>query len=182
MANKYSFQLTSDDRRRPLPHKIIIGQGFNESVHHVAFKFLAWVLFFRERIQIDADVQNDAIPYVPDVVVLGYDMRPQLWVECGDCSAAKLQKLAVKCPEAEIWILKRSPDDAQALLHTMRKEDFRRGRYGILALNPDHFDEVCGLIRERNHFHWFRGDFDPPHFQFELNDLWFDSTFEMFRY
>jgi len=182
MANKFSFHLSSDDRRRSLPNRIIIGLGFNETVRHVALKFLAWVLFHRERIQIDADVQNDAIPYVPDVVELGYDMRPRLWVECGECSPAKLHKLAVKCPEAEIWIVKSSPAEAAALLQTMHKEEFRKDRYGVIALEPGMVDEVCNLLRERNTFHWFRGDFDPPHLQFELNGLWFDHGFEISRH
>lgn len=181
MANKFTFNLASDDRRRPLPHKIIIGQGVNESVRHVALKFLGWVLFYRDRLSIETDVQNDSIPFVPDLVELGYDMRPLLWVECGDCSTSKLHKLAVKCPEAQIWILKRSAAEAHALLQTMEKEEFRRGRYGIIAFDPEFFDEVCGLIRERNSFHWFSGSIDAGTMQFELNELWFDTPFEVFR-
>jgi uncharacterized protein YaeQ len=182
VAHKFSFQLTSDDRRRPLPHKILIGLGVNESIRHVAIKFLGWLLFFRERLQIDTDVQNDSIPFVPDLVELGYDMRPKLWVECGECSPAKLHKIAVKCPEAEIWVLKSSPEEAQALLHTMAKEEFRRGRYGIVALDPEMFDEFCRLMAERNTFHWYRGELDQGSMQFDLNGLWFDTAFEVFRH
>ncbi len=182
MANKYTFQLTSDDRRRPFPHKIIVGQGVNESVRHVALKFLGWVLFYRDRLQIETDVQNDSIPFVPDLVEIGYDMRPLLWVECGDCTTSKLHKIAVKCPEAEIWALKRSAPEAEALLQSMEKDELRRGRYGIVAFDPEMFAEVCGLITERNTFHWFRGAFDPAQMQFELNGLWFDSPFTVYRY
>ena len=182
MANKFTFTLTSDDRKRPLPHKIIIGLGVNESTRHVALKFLGWILFFRDRLSIDTDVQNDAIPFVPNLVELGYDMRPLLWVECGDCSTAKLHKIAVKCPEAQIWVLKRSTDEAQALLKTMAKEEFRKGRYGIIAFDTDFFSEVCELLLERNTFHWFRGDIEAGTMQFELNQLWFDTQFEVFRF
>jgi hypothetical protein len=182
VANKFTFQLGSDDRRRPLPHKILIGQQVNEGVRHVALKFLAWVLFYRERLLIETDVQNDAIPFVPDLVELGYDMRPRLWVECGECSPAKLHKLAVKCPDAEIWVVKRSPADAEALLELMVREEYRTGRYGLVGLEPEMFDEVCGLVRERNTFHWFRGGFDPAQLQFELNGLWFDAPFTVLRH
>ena len=182
LANKYTFTLTSDDRRRPLPHKIIIGLGINESVRHIAMKFLGWVLFHRDRLSIDTDLENDSIPFVPDLVEIGYDMRPVLWVECGDCSTAKLHKIAVKCPEAQIWILKPSADEAHALLRTMKKEEFRRDRYGIIAFDPNFFEEVCGLVRERNAFHLFRADLEGGTIQFELNQLWFDTQFETFRY
>ncbi len=182
LANKFTFTLTSDDRRRPLPHKIIIGLGINESVRHVAMKFLGWILFFRDRLSIDTDLENDAIPFVPDIVELGYDMRPVLWVECGECSMAKLHKIAVKCPEARIWVLRESVDAAQALLKAMKKEEFRRDRYSVIALDPEFFEEVCGLVRERNAFHLFRADFDDRVLQCELNQLWFDTTFEVFHY
>lgn len=182
MANKFTFTLTSDDRRRPLPHKIIIGLGINESVRHVAMKFLGWILFFRDRLSIDTDLENDAIPFVPDIVELGYDMRPVLWVECGECSMAKLHKIAVKCPEARIWVLRESVDAAQALLKAMKKEEFRRDRYSVIALDPEFFEEVCGLVRERNAFTLFRADFEERVLQCELNQLWFDTTFEVFHY
>ena len=77
LANKYNFQLRSEDRHRPFPHKVIIGQGVNESVRHVGLKFLAYALFFHERIQIETEVQDDSIPFVPDLAVIGYDMRPR---------------------------------------------------------------------------------------------------------
>jgi hypothetical protein len=181
LANKFTFQLRSEDRRRPFPHKVIIGQGINESVRHVAFKFLSYLLFYRDRLQVETDVQNDNIPFVPDLAMLGYDMRPLLWVECGECTVSKLHKLAVKCPEAEIWVVKRSRADAEHLLAAMEKEELRRGRYAVIAFEPEFFDEVCGLIKERNELHWFDGGFDPAEMRFELNGLWFDTAFEVLR-
>lgn len=182
LSAKFTFTLKSDDRRRPMPHKILIGLQPNETVRHIALKLIAWLLFCRERIQIETNVQDDAIPFVPDLAVLGYDMRVQLWVECGECSVAKLHKLAVKCPEAEIWIVKRSLDDARHLLASMEKEELRKGRYSIVALDPAFFDEVCENIRERNDVYWYRGDFDPPEMRFVLNEIWFETAFEILRW
>ena len=182
MPGRFTFQMTSDDRRRPLPHKILLGQRPTESVRHVFMKFLAWVLFFRDRLVIEGDVQNDAIPFEPDLVQLGYDMRPLLWIECGDCSTSKLDKLAVKCPGAEIWIIKPAVTEARTLLHTMEREEFRRGRYGIIALEESMVHEASMLLGDRNTFHWHRGQMDSPQLQFDLNGLWFDHGFEVFRH
>lgn len=182
MPGKFTFQMTSDDRRRPLPHKILLGQRPTESVRHVFMKFLAWVLFHRERLVIEGDTQNDAIPFEPDVLQLGYDMRPQLWIECGECSVAKLDKLSVKCPEAEIWVVKASGEEALALLRMMQREEFRTGRYGIVALDLDMVMEAEGLVRERNTFHWYRGELDQKRMQFDLNGLWFDHAFDVLRH
>jgi len=182
MSGKYSFDLQSEERRRSLPGKIIVGQKENESVKHVMLKFMAYLLFYRERIQIEPRLPDDTIPFEPDIIQLDYSLRPSLWVECGDCGVGKLHKLAVKVPEAEIWIIKRSPADAEHLYRAMEKEELRRERYGLVGLDPAMFDEMCDLLAPRNQLTWFSGDFDPPHLQFDFNGLWFDTTFTVLRF
>jgi uncharacterized protein YaeQ len=185
---KFTFQLTSDDRRRPLPHKLLLAQQPNESARHITLKLLGWLLFYRERLQVETEVPDDAVPFVPDLCELGYDLRPRLWVECGDCGTAKLHKLSVKCQEAEIWCLKRSPTEAEGLLRQMAKDGLRRGRYGVVAFEPEFFDEVCALVSERNVVHWFKGGLggepgiEEPLLRFELNGLWFDTGFQVWRH
>ncbi len=182
MSGKYTFDLKSEERRRPLPSKIIVGQKENESVKHVMLKFMAYVLFHRERLQIEPRLPDDTIPFEPDVVQLDYTLRPALWIECGECSVSKLHKLAVKAPESELWVIKRSPEDVEHLLRAMEKEELRRDRYGLIGLDPEMFDEMCGLLGPRNSLTWFRGEFDPPQLQFEFNGLWFDTTFTVARF
>ena len=103
-------------------------------------------------------------------------------MECGDCSPSKLHKLAVKIPDAEIWIIKRSLEEAETLHRAMAKEELRRDRYGIVALDAAMFDEMCGLLAPRNQLTWFSGEFDPPQLQFEFNGLWFDTTFHVLKF
>lgn len=182
MSGKYSFHLQSEERRHPLPAKIIVGQRENEGARHVMLKFLAFVLFYRERLQIEPRLPDETIPFEPDVIQLDYTLRPSLWIECGECSVHKLHKLAVKAPEAEIWVLKRSLADALLLQAAMAKEDLRRNRYGIVGLDAGMFDELCGMLGSRNSFTWFGGNFDPPNLQFEFNGLWFDHTFTVLKF
>lgn len=182
MAAKFTFQCSSDDGRRPLPHKILFGLGLNETARHIVLKFMAWVLFHRERLMVETSVQNDSIPFVPDLCQLGYDMRPALWVECGDCSVAKLHKLGAKCPEAEIWVVKASLAEVQSLMRSMAREELRTDRYDLLALDPETVGELIGLIRERNEFHLHRADPEDKRLQFEFNGLWFDTTYETLRF
>jgi hypothetical protein len=182
MSGKYSFDLKSGERRRPLPGKIIVGQKENEGVKHVLLKFMAFVLFHRERLQIEPRLLDDNIPFEPDVIQLDYSLRPALWIECGECGVSKLHKLAVKVPDAEIWVVKRSPADAENLFRAMAKEELRRARYGIIGLDPAMFDEMCVLLRPRNELAWFSGEFDPPRLQFDFNGLWFDASFTVLRF
>ena len=113
MNAKYSFTIENQDHKRPsLPRKVIIGRKDPETLDHVLLKLMAFLLFHRERVQLEAPLDSDNIPFIPDLVQLDYELRPTLWVECGECGVPKLNKLAVKVPEAEIWVIKRSPKEA----------------------------------------------------------------------
>jgi uncharacterized protein YaeQ len=182
MSAKYSFHLQSQDRQRDLPPKIIIGQQDTESITHVALKFLAYLIFFRDRLQIETNLHMDTIPFVPDLVQLDYELRPKLWVECGECTVNKLNKLAVKVPESEIWIVKRSLPAAEHLFQAMAKEELRRNRYHLIALDAEMVEEFCGLIRPRNELLWVGCDWDQPNLQFDFNGLWFDAPFTLLRF
>jgi len=182
MTGKFSFSLSSDDSSRKFPAKIIIGQAETETVIHVGLKLLGFLLFYRDRLQIETRIPDQMIPYVPDLVQLDYELKPRLWVECGECGIAKLHKLAVKAPEAELWVIKRSHSAAEDTLHAMAKEELRRDRYNIIGLEATIFEEMCGLIQSRNSLYWLRGGFDPGEMQFDLNGLWFELPFKVFRF
>jgi len=182
MSAKYSFHLKSNDSRRAFPHKVIFGRQEMETINHVALKFLAYLIFFRDRLQVETNLHDDAIPFVPDIVQLDYQLRPKLWVECGECSVNKLNKLAVKVPEAEIWIMKRSFADVEHLMRAMAKEDLRRNRYHLMAMDEPMMEEFCSLIKPRNEMTWVTCDFEPPSLQFDFNGLWFDSPFQVFKF
>ncbi len=182
MSAKYSFRFESRDRKRPLPGSIIIGQHDPETIAQVMLKMLGFVLFYRDRIQIEGDVHNDSISFRPDLVWLDYDMTPKLWVECGECGVSKLNKLAVKVHAAEIWILKRSRAEAEQLLAAMAREGLRRDRYHLLAFEAEIFDELCGLMQPRNQVVWFGANFESGQMQFEFNELWFETSFTVLQF
>ncbi|SRR5581483_3591376 len=182
MAAKFTFDLESQDRRRDLPRRLILGQQDTETITHVALKFIAFLMFFRERLQIETNLRMDAIPFVPDLVQLDYELRPRLWVECGECGVNKLRKLAVKIPDAEIWIVKRSRPSAEHLAEAMAKEELRPGRYQIVALDAGMVEEFCGLLEPKNEMLWVGCEWDPANLQFDFNGLWFDAPFAVLRH
>ena len=183
MSAKYTFNLASEDRRRAdLPRKILVAQHETETVAHIALKLLAFLIFWRPRLQLETNLHNDDIPFVPDLAQLDYQLQPALWVECGECSVSKLNKLAVKCHDAEIWVVKRSPADVEQLRLAMKKAGLREHRYRLLALDPEMFSEVCGLVQQRNEVTLFACEFDPPKLQFDFNGLWFDAEFSVTQF
>ena len=182
MSAKYTFRLQSEKQSRPFPHKLIIGQTSTETTTDVLLHFLAYVLFFRERLQRHVNLDTDTIPFVPDLVQLDYELRPKLWVECGECGLQKLHKLAIKAPEADIWIVKPCESEALELKEAMVKKDLRTNRYSVIGFDHDMFEELQGLLTERNAFFWVAGSLDPPRMQFEFNELWFDTVFILLRH
>lgn len=182
MSAKYSFALESRDAARRLPEKIIIGRHELETPLDVALKFLGYVYFYRERLQISVNLHDDSIPFVPDLVQLDYEMRPVLWVECGESGAAKLHKLAVKVPAAEIWIIKPSLGAAEELMRKMMKEGLRRNRYHLLALDGEIFSEMAALLRNRNAMLWVAGDPYLLEMRFDFNEAWFEMPFHLLTF
>jgi hypothetical protein len=96
----------------------------------------------------------------------------------------KLDRLAVKAPYGEIWAVKKSPDEAEELLRKMARGGLRKGRYGVVGLDPAMLEELTGLAVPRNDLTWHRCRFedDAGNMQFEFNGLWFDSEFIVRRH
>lgn len=179
MVTKYVFNLRSEERRRELPPKIIIVHSADEDERVVLHRLFGYLVLFRERIQMQTDLHDDYIPFVPDLVQLDYQLQPAFWAECGECDAKRLNKLAVKVHEGEIWIVRSQREATEELLRRMGKAGLRRNRYHILNLDEEMVDEVLGELRIRNDVTWYLGHFDPPSVQFEFNGLWFEAEFEV---
>jgi len=182
MSLRFTFQLETSDARKALPHKLLLVQSIEESRAVTLLRLLGYLLFFRERLQIGTNLHDDNISFVPDLVQLDYQLRPVLWVECGDPNLERLNRLAVKAPEAELWILRPTPEDAEALHHAMTRAGLRRNRYRIVGFAAGLFDELLELLGPRNRVFWVRGRFDPPQVQFEFNGLWFDTELHLLTF
>ncbi len=175
MSAKYSFRLSSEIRTHPLPGKTLIGQHPLESSEDVIVKLLALVIFSRDRLQLEPRYHDDNIPFVPSLLQLDYQMRPALWVECGDCPVAKIGKLAVKAHEAEIWIVLKSVRAVEELTHEMAKHGLRRNRYHLLGFEEGLIEEMNSLLTPSNRLSLFHLNLREPNIQFEFNELWFDT-------
>jgi len=176
VSAKYSFRLSSEIQTHPLPGKILIGQRRLETPEDVILKLMARVIFSRERLQLEPRLHDDNIPFDPSLVQLDYEMRPALWIECGDCPLTRINKLAVKAHEAEIWIVVRSVQAVEELIHEMAKHGVRRNRYHLLGFDAEMMDEMTALLASSNRFVLFHLNLREPGIQFEFNDLWFDTA------
>lgn len=182
MSARHVFNLRSEERRRPLPTKVLLVQRETETLMHILLKLFGYLLFYRDRVRLEPGDEDAFSPFRPDIAQFDYEGRVALWVECGECGLEKLDRLAVKAPYGEIWVVKRSATAAEELARQMEREGLRRGRYGIIGLDSGMLEEVGALSTARNDVVWYRGTLDPPLLQFEFNGLWFESEFVVIRH
>jgi uncharacterized protein YaeQ len=182
MSARYSFELQSGNGRRPLPNKIVLGQRYDESTDEVLLKLLGFLLLFRDRLQIEPRLHDQDIPFVPHLLQLDFQLHPALWAECGECDAKRLNKLAVKAPDAELWILRESPAAAEDVYRLMEKHKLRRNRYNIVGFDEEMFAELRDRLSPRNQIFWVTGEFEPPSIQFDFNELWFEAPFTHLKF
>jgi len=179
---KISFQLESQTTRVPLPHKILMGKSDNEGINVIVLRLLGYLMFFGEHMLIDTHLHDHNIPFVPDLVRMNYEGHPEFWAECGDCNAKKLNRLAVKVPEAEIWVLRRSPEEAEKIHRSIPKAKLRKGRYHVIGFQPAMIDHLEELLTSRNEIFWMPAEFEPPQIQLDFNGHWIDETFTLLHY
>lgn len=182
MVIKYVFNLDSQDRSRELPNKIIIVQKREETVVEVLHRLFGFLILYRERIQLQKDLHDEYIPFVPDLVQLDYQLQPAFWAECGECDPKKLNKLAVKVHEGEIWIIRSSAEAVDEMVHQLDKAKGRKSRFRFLQLDEEMVAELSDLLQPRNDIIFYSGRFDPPQVQFDFNGLWFDAPFRVTYY
>jgi uncharacterized protein YaeQ len=180
---KYTFHLASGSRQHQhLPPRLVVGRDDEDPPERVLLRVLAFLLFFRERLRVGVRLDDDSVPFVPDLVALDYTLRPVLWIECAACGVPKLDRLAVKAPEAEIWVVRPDAAEAAALHAAVTRQGLRRNRYGLVGLEAGMVDELLGRLRNRNEVYWVEGTLDPGRLQFDFNGLWFDAPFSVWRH
>ena len=159
-----------------------MGKSDSEELDIIVLRLLGYLMFYGEHMLIDTHLHDHSIPFVPDIVRMNYLGHPEFWAECGDCNAKKLNRIAVKAPDAEIWILKRSEEEAEKILKSITKAKLRKGRYQIIGFQNEMIDHFESLLTSRNEIFWMPAEFEPPRIQMDFNGNWIDEPFTLFHY
>ena len=179
MSAKFTVRLTSALANHPLPPKTLLVQAPGEPLARVLLKLLAFVLFQRERLQLEPRLHDDDIPFIPGLVQLDYELRPALWIECGATPAERLDKLAVKAARSEIWVVLRSLVEMEQQLGEMHRLGLRERRYRLLGFEAAVFDELLALLTDRNELSLYRLDWSERQVQLDFNGIWFEGALEV---
>ena len=182
MIHKHSFRLVSHDPRRKLPEKITIGRGQEGLPEEIILTLLGYLVLFNQRLEIGGRLISEEMPYVPALVELDDSLRPLRWCEAGEIGFKHLKKIAIKAPDAEIWIFQASAAQAEETLQRIRKEGLRRDRYRLIGFESGMVEELEGLLVARNDLTWIQGDMEALTLQFDFNGLWFEGGFMTLAY
>lgn len=177
MSVRFKFNLSSGDPARDLPENLSIGMLPDETQAHVLLRLFGYVLWYRERLEMEKNLHKEGIQFIPDLIQMDYTMQILFWGECGETNHDRLNRIAVKANLAEIWIIRRSFEEAEALHRDLVKHKSREGRYHIVGMDADCFEELLSLIQTRNDLFWLLGDYSTPNMQFSFNNVWFDVPF-----
>lgn len=178
ISTKLTFALGSDEKNRRLPSKIVVSQSQNEKLDHVLLKALAFVIFHGDRLRLEVDLEMPGVPFVPDLVSLALDGRPELWIECGEVSLHKLEKLTLKLNDTDIWVVKKNAGDVSKTVELARRNIKRLGRVRLLTFDPGFIPELLALASGSNSLHLVKlvpGEM----MQLVFNDLWFETSLKV---
>lgn len=130
--------------------KLVLVSQENETVDNMALKLAAFVLFLDQNVQVDISSKNPAIAdqeFRPDLIALNPAGETKLWVECGNVSTHKLDKLIRRNRNARIAVIKRNAREARNLREAFDKNDIQNSeRVEIFAFPEGQFEEWRSIL------------------------------------
>jgi uncharacterized protein YaeQ len=138
---KYTFDLTRDGESR----KLVLVRTTNESEQHLALKVLAYLLYFGERPTVEVGVGQH---FKPDLVcVAGRDVT--LWIDCGEISLHKLDKISTTNHRARIVIVKATRRAAETYRAQAEKKVRRPERITYIGFDAGFVDQFVAALTTR---------------------------------
>lgn len=146
----FNFQLElTHDYQVVFRGKVVLGRSApEESDLHILLKFLAWCLFHHENLSVEKqDVDPD---YRPDLVVQRLDGTVHAWIEVGNTSARKLDKVTRRYSTARVYVLHQSERAIQSVREQVRRHVERSSRVGFVWFEDGFCDRFLRLLTDKN--------------------------------
>lgn len=144
MIEKFSF----DIQFKKFHKKLILVKGDVETRAHVVLKLLAYILFYDERLQVEIDL---GFHYKPDLAIPGAGYEPDLWVDCGYVSPAKVESLARKLKRARLVFIKSSEAELKQFKKLVQRRVDAFERLEFLAFEAGFVEKLAEALARSNH-------------------------------
>jgi len=128
---------------------IILKKTSDESLNHIILKFLAYLFFFNDNLQIEINASQH---YKPDLVKFDEELTWKVtkWIECGVVDLKKLLKISKHNRQAEIYIFKSNLNSALSLKDKVKKKMSNFANIHYLIFNDEQLKLIKQLIQSRN--------------------------------
>lgn len=132
--------------------KLVLTAVEPEKPQHLGLKLAAYLLFWDEELTVQPSLNHHALtgqPFRPDL--LGTDITGSvgIWVECGNTSQNKIQKVLKRWSDARVVVLKERPAEAERFRKVLEDGVPKSGRVEILAWPEGGFKEWMRLLSEK---------------------------------
>lgn len=127
--------------------RVIFSSFVGESTWHVALKLLAYLIYRQRRPLVEYGVGQR---YKPDLVVLRDDGRVRLWIDCGETSLRKLERVVTANPVARVVIVKDTLRRLEAYRVPAERAIPDQPRLLYLAFGDGLVEGLADAMRQRN--------------------------------
>jgi uncharacterized protein YaeQ len=134
--------------------RLVIVPRKEETMEHVALRLSAFLLFWDLDPKYELSLKHPALSqqeFRPDLVALNVAGEIALWVECGNVSLHKLNKLTRRYPQARLAVLKTSPEEGRKLRADAADELSRSNLLDIWTWPAGAFASFQKALREVTH-------------------------------
>lgn len=163
----YAVDIHQNDEQR----KILLHRRQGESERHIALKLLAYVVYFERQTRVEVAVGQQ---HKPDLVLEQYN-HVRLWIDCGQISINKLDKVVHRNPLAEIVVVKSTPGVAQAYRRQAIKKVRHHERVRYLAFDESFLADFLNALSTRSTLHAVQ-DLDNKSLQLTVNGMRLQTT------
>ena len=149
MRINVDLSINDYDRELFAERRIVLETRAGESMAHIVLKILGMALFHDSRLQVEP-VMDDDDRYKPDLLLRHDDYRPALWVECGQCRVAKLDKVTFRYYDAKVVMIKRSAREAREIMERCVGEVRRLQAIEFIGFDNDFVQTVADALTGKN--------------------------------
>lgn len=108
-----------------LSGKVILAAKPEEKADHLALKLAAFAMFLDKEPIVEPSSDHPALGDLdlrPDVCALDISGQISLWIECGEVSINKVDKVNRRLPQVRLVVLKKSMHEATRLRETLNEQ------------------------------------------------------------
>ncbi|OGW72439.1 MAG: hypothetical protein A2Y02_01310 [Omnitrophica bacterium GWA2_52_12] len=143
VIEKFTFDIVAPK----ITKKLILVKNEGERREHVVLKLMCYVLFYDVRLKIEPEL---GLHFRPDLAIAGDHDVPEMWIDCGQISLDKADKLSRKLRNTRLIFVKETVSEMQRFKATVDKKTEHGGRIEYLAFDNAFIENMAAHLSRSN--------------------------------